>query len=187
MKDLETLLNVRENISLNLLDGVKNRKSDFRTFTLCTTGIISSGRTVVLRGYDSINNILTFHTNYHAEKIEHLKLNPDVCSVFYSKSSKLQIRCFGKASVNYQNQKTKRSWEKMSDMSKECYFQDPHPGTKIDNYDKFTKKIEIKESSFFCVVDIKLSKIDWLFLKREGHRRANIFLDNKIEDQWVSP
>ena len=42
MKDLETLLNVRENISLNLLDGVKNRKSDFRTFTLCTTGIISS-------------------------------------------------------------------------------------------------------------------------------------------------
>ena len=57
MKDLETLLNVRENISLNLLDGVKNRKSDFRTFTLCTTGIISSGRTVVLRGYDSINNM----------------------------------------------------------------------------------------------------------------------------------
>jgi len=40
MKDLETLLNVRENISLNLLDGVKNRKSDFRTFTLCTTGNI---------------------------------------------------------------------------------------------------------------------------------------------------
>ena len=55
------------------------------------------------------------------------------------------------------------------------------------NLNKFTKKIEIKESSFFCVVDIKLSKIDWLFLKREGHRRANIFLDNKVEDQWVSP
>ena len=82
MKDLETLLNVRENISLNLLDGVKNRKSDFRTFTLCTSGVMSSGRTVVLRGYDSTNNILTFHTNSHAEKIEHLKSNPDVCSVF---------------------------------------------------------------------------------------------------------
>ena len=93
MKDLETLLNVRENISYNLLDGVKNRKSDFRTFTLCTTGEVPSGRTVVLRGYDTKNNLLTFHTNLYAEKIEHLKSNPDVCSVFYSKSSKLQIRC----------------------------------------------------------------------------------------------
>ena len=187
MKDPETLLNVRDNISLNLLDGVKNRKSDFRTFTLCTSGNIPSGRTVVLRGYDSINNILTFHTNSHAEKIEHLNSNLNVCSVFYSRSSKLQIRCFGEATINRQNQRSESSWKKMSNMSKECYFQDTLPGTKINNYDKFTTKIEIKESSFFCVVDIKLNKIDWLFLKREGHRRANIFLNSETEDQWVSP
>nr|ADD96348.1 hypothetical protein [uncultured organism MedDCM-OCT-S08-C727] len=81
MKDLETLVNVRENISANLLDGVKNRKSDFRTFTLCTTGEVPSGRTVVLRGYDTKNNLLTFHTNLHAEKIEHLNSNPEVCCV----------------------------------------------------------------------------------------------------------
>tara|TARA_B100001059_G_scaffold32973_1_gene26504 strand:- start:183 stop:746 length:564 start_codon:yes stop_codon:yes gene_type:complete len=187
MKDPETLLNVRENISLNLSDGVKNRKSDFRTFTLCTTGSIPSGRTVVLRGYDSINNIITFHTNSHAEKIQHLNLNSDVCSVFYSKSSKLQFRCFGKASINQKNKKSETSWKKMSEMSRECYFQNPLPGTKINNYDEFTKDVETKESSFFCVIDIKINKIDWLFLKREGHRRANIFLDSKIEDQWVSP
>ena len=32
---LETLENVRENISRSLTEGVKNRKSDFRTFTFC--------------------------------------------------------------------------------------------------------------------------------------------------------
>jgi hypothetical protein len=169
MEDLETLVNVRESISLNLLDGVKNRKSDFRTFTLCTMGEMPSGRTVVLRGYDSINSLL------------------EVCCVFYSKSSKLQIRCFGKASINHKNKKSESSWRKMSDMSKECYFQNPLPGTPIDNYDNFTKNIETRESNFFCVVEIKLSKIDWLFLKRQGHRRANIFMDDKKEDLWVSP
>ena len=67
------------------------------------------------------------------------------------------------------------------------YFQNPLPGTPINTYDNFEKNIESKESDFFCVVEIKLCKIDWLFLKREGHRRANIFLDDKKEDLWVSP
>ena len=51
---LETLENVRENIDSNLSEGVKNRKSDFRTFTLCTSGDSPAGRTVVLRGYDDL-------------------------------------------------------------------------------------------------------------------------------------
>ena len=108
-------------------------------------------------------------------------------SHFYSKSSKLQIRCFGIANINHRNKKSESSWKKMGDISKECYFQDPLPGTPINNYDNFAKKIEIEESDFFCVVEIKLSKIDWLFLKREGHRRANIFFDDKKKDLWVSP
>ena len=75
----------------------------------------------------------------------------------------------------------------MGDISKECYFQNPLPGTPIDNYDTFAKNVEIEESDFFCVVEIKLNKIDWLYLKREGHRRANIFMDEQKEDLWVSP
>ena len=29
----------------------------------------------------------------------------------------------------------------MSDMSKECYFQTPHPGNMIDKYNDFRKKL----------------------------------------------
>ena len=81
---LETLENVRENISNNLSEGVKNRRSDFRTFTLCTSGEFPAGRTVVLRGYDSVNGVITLHTNYHAEKINDLNMNPNVCCVSVS-------------------------------------------------------------------------------------------------------
>ena len=184
---LETLENVRENISYNLSEGVKNRKSDFRTFTLCSHGIYPTGRTVVLRGYDSLTNILTFHTNSHADKIKDINENPYVCCVFYSKSLKIQIRCFGYAEINHKNTRSIASWNNMNDMSKECYFQNPPPGTQIKSYNDFSKTIFSSVSDNFCVVDVKLEKLDWLFLKREGHRRANIFINNKESDTWVSP
>ena len=73
---LETLENVRESISLQLSEGVKNRRSDFRTFSLCTSGDAPAGRTVVIRGYNMEDGIITFHSNYHAEKIKDIKINP---------------------------------------------------------------------------------------------------------------
>ena len=68
---LETLENVRENIEYNLSEGVKNRKSDFRTFTFCTSGESPTGRIVVLRGYNSPEGVITLHTNYHHHPRHH--------------------------------------------------------------------------------------------------------------------
>ena len=184
---LNTLEKVRGNINYLLSDGVKNRKSDFRTFTLCTSGDYPSGRTVVLRGYNSDKGILTFHSNIHAEKIEQLKNNLNVCCVFYSKSKKIQIRVFGHACINHENDRSSDSWNRMSDMSKECYFQTPYPGTTIDKYNDFRKEVLESESSSFTVIDIDINKIDWLYLKREGHRRANIFMNESSKDTWISP
>ena len=184
---LETLENVRENISHHLREGVKNRRSDFRTFTLCTNGDYPSGRTVVIRGYNAEKNILTFHTNSHADKIKDINKNRFVSCIFYSRALKIQIRCFGDAIINHENTRSKNSWNNMSDMSKECYFQDPLPGTKIKNYNTFSKEIISGESKYFSVIDVNIQKIDWLFLKREGHRRANIFFNSEEKDFWVSP
>ena len=161
---LETLENVRENISISLAEGVKNRKSDFRTFTFCTSGKFPTGRTVVLRGYNSENGTITLHSNYHADKIKDLNINPNVCCVFYSKGMKIQIRCFGRAVINHKNDRSSQAWAKMSDMSKECYFQLPNPGERIERYDDFSKKIIDENSEAFSVIDVDIEKIDWLYL-----------------------
>jgi len=184
---LETLENVRDNISQNLADGVKNRNSDFRTFTLCTAGDEPSGRTVVLRGYDSNSGIITLHTNYHAKKINQIENNAAVCCVFYSKKLKLQYRCFGSAKINHKNNITKDVWNKMSNLSKECYFQNPLPDTKINNFDDFTKNITDNQSDYFALININIEYVDWLYLKREGHRRANINIKIPQKDIWVAP
>ena len=184
---LETLENVRESISLYLSEGVKNRKSDFRTFTLCTSTDKPAGRTVVLRGYNREHGIVTLHSNLHAEKVIEINRNSNACCVFYSKAKKIQIRCFGKAEINHNNDKSSRAWSNMSDMSKECYFQKPNPGNIITNYDSFSKNVIDRESDSFVVINIHIEKIDWLYLKREGHRRANIFINETSKDTWVSP
>lgn len=184
---LETLENVRDSIDASLAEGVKNRKSDFRTFTFCTSKDVPAGRTVVLRGYDVKNGIITLHSNINAEKIIELNDNPNTCCVFYSRTKKIQIRCFGKGEVNNNNTRSSQAWNKMSDMSKECYFQNPNPGKAIKKYDDFSKNITNEESNAFAVIDIQIQKIDWLYLKREGHRRAYIFINEPSKDTWVSP
>ena len=100
---------------------------------------------------------------------------------------KIQIRCFGRAVVNYDNDRSSHAWANMSDMSKECYFQVPSPGTIMDSYNDFSKEIIDKKSEAFSVIDVEIGKIDWLYLKREGHRRANIFVKESAKDTWVSP
>ncbi len=75
----------------------------------------------------------------------------------------------------------------MGNLSKECYFQNPLPDTKINNFDDFSKDIINKQSDFFSVVNINIRRIDWLYLKREGHRRANIFINTPQDDVWVAP
>ena len=185
--DLETLENVGESIISCINNGVHDRKSDFHTFTLCTGFKSISGRTVVIRGYDSEKNIIIFHSNYSSEKINEIKDNPKVCCVFYSRKDKIQMRCYGMAELNYQNDQTKTSWAKMGHMSKECYFQNPLPGTKLKDFNSFTTSPLTTESKYFCVVTIKIDKIDWLYLKREGHRRAEIYLNNIAQSHWLSP
>ncbi len=75
----------------------------------------------------------------------------------------------------------------MGNLSKECYFQNPLPDTKINNFDDFSKDIIDKQSQFFSLVNINIRNIDWLYLKREGHRRASIFIDTPQKDIWIAP
>ena len=72
---------------------------------------------------------------------------------------KIQIRCFGRAVVNYDNDRSSHAWANMSDMSKECYFQVPSPGTIMDSYNDFSKEIIDKKSEAFSVIDVEIGRL----------------------------
>ena len=182
---LEQTLQSAESI---LEDAIRNAKNLFHTPVISShsaKGIQT--RTVVLRDFIQDSRIIRFHTDLRSPKVAELQANPAATMQGYDPSIKIQLRMLGSAEVHHQDAVTEAAWAETREMSKECYFQVPSPGTIMNKYNEFSKEIIDKESDAFSVVDVDVEKIDWLYLKREGHRRANIFIKESAKDTWVSP
>ena len=184
----------------NLLDlGLKNRDAPFHIPVLiCGNENNFDGRIVVLRGVNDKEKKLWFHSDIRSNKIKILKKNPNATLLFYDKGEKIQLRISGKANINYHNQTTKVSWQKTTHMSRQCYLGEKAPGVicseptsglseAIDNLKYSVEESEIGYKNF-CVVEIFINSIEWLYLAAKGHRRAYFsFKNNSLEKKWLIP
>ena len=182
-----------------LNSGLLNRDSEFHLpVFICGEGKVFDGRTVVLRGIDKKDKILWFHTDIRSKKIKTLKINPGSSFLFYDKKEKIQLRITGKTKINYQNNITKKSWNKTTHMSRQCYLGNKAPGSEsilptsglteeVDNHKYSIEESEIGYKNF-CVVEIFIESIEWLYLAAKGHRRAYFTLKNSsVEKKWLIP
>jgi len=83
-------------------------------------------------------------------------------------------------------------------MSRQCYLGDEEPGSDsskptsgltdaIDNSEYSIEESEIGYENF-CVIEIFIKSIEWLYLAAKGHRRAFFNLNkNEIEKKWLIP
>ena len=179
--------------------GLQNRDLPFHIPTfICADKDKSDGRLVVLRGVDEKEKKIWFHSDIRSNKIKILKFNPEANLLFYDKSEKIQLRISGNVKINYQNQITKKSWEKTAHLSRQCYLGDKSPGSnasaptsgltnKIDNL-KYTKEESEIGYKNFCVVEVYIKSIEWLYLAAKGHRRAYFNITNDVlEKKWLIP
>ena len=179
---------IYENIWKSLDKGVKDRLSDYHTFSLATSSKnIAEIRTVVLRGYDRQNQSIIFHTNNLTNKINEIKNNPSVGALFYDRKGKIQIRFNGDAVINNMDQYCIERWNKMSAQSQECYYQNISPGQNIESPEIVKNKLENKLSKNFTVITINISKIDWLYLSSKGHTRVKFLKNDGFTGQWIAP
>ena len=182
---------------LNL--GLINRDAPFHIPAfICGKNNNSDGRIVVLRGINEKEKKIWFHSDIRSNKIKILKSNPLGTLLFYDKKEKIQLRVIGKVKINYQNNIAKNSWKKTAHMSRQCYLGKNAPGleskapssgltTNIDN-SKYT--IEESENGYknFCVVEVYVNSIEWLYLAAKGHRRAFFSLNNiSVKKKWLIP
>ena len=154
------------------------------------------GRIVVLRGINQKEKKISFHSDIRSNKVKIIKLNSQGGLLFYDKSEKIQLRICGTAKINYKNDITKKSWKKTAHMSRQCYLGEKAPGLNSDlptsglSDDIDNSKYTLEESEIgyknFCVIDIFINSIEWLFLAAKGHRRAFFKLKNDvIEKKWL--
>ena len=179
--------------------GLSDRDAPFHIpVFICGHNSNADGRMVVLRGINKKDKSLWFHTDIRSKKAKTLKTNPIASLLFYDKEEKIQLRIVGKTKVNYQNDITKKSWDNTTHMSRQCYLGDKAPGSntatptsglteKIDNHKYSIEESEIGYKNF-CVVEIFIESIEWLYLAARGHRRAYFALKNSsVEKKWLIP
>jgi len=179
--------------------GLQNRDAPFHIpIFICGDENKFDGRIVVMRGVDQKENKIWFHSDIRSEKIKKLKSRSEGVLLFYNKDEKIQLRIFGNTKINYQNDITKRSWLKTAHMSRQCYLGDKAPGSNVsfptsglsENVDNLKYTIEQSEVGYknFCVVEVFINSIEWLYLAAKGHRRAIfIFKNNIIQKKWLIP
>ena len=195
--DLDEVLNTIWDL---LIIGKSKAKSEFHQGYISTiTNDFPSIRTVVLRHVNKSSNTISFHTDFRSKKIDELNNNKKVSMLFYDHGKKIQIKISGNAEIHNMNHVSKVAWEQSKAFSKKCYIVKNAPGSLSDNptsgylieHEKKLPENEILESGYknFTMVTIQIASIEWLYLHRDGHRRAFFKYNNKnlIEKNWLTP
>ena len=175
--------------------GLNSGKHPFHIFSVSTVkNNKPDSRTVVLRAVEKENKSISFHTDLRSKKVLQIKESENICALFYDKDTKIQLRIYGSASKETDSLLIKEKWNSSKEMSKLCYLNKISPGEVInESKDYLYGKEELNNIELgiknFSIINIKISKIDWLSLNHEGHQRMliNYTSNNKIEFDWVAP
>ena len=182
-----------------LNEGLRNRDASFHIpVFVCGEKNKFDSRIVVLRGVSETEKKIWFHSDIRSNKVKVLKSNSEANFLFYDKSEKVQLRINGLSKINYKNDITLDSWKKTAHMSRQCYLGDKAPGSNaatatsgltedVDNLKYSKEESEIGYENF-CVIEVFIKSIEWLYLAAKGHRRAYFLLkNNSLEKKWLIP
>lgn len=180
-----------------LINGANKRRDSFQTPCIATVnnGEISM-RTVVLRKANPFSRELRFHTDIRSPKWKELGISNSISALFYNASSRIQLRIKGKAILHFNNDISLDAWQKTSLSSRRCYLTQLNPSSFSDIPSSgLSEQIEQKNFTLedsevgqfnFGVVSIEVDSIEWLWLNREGHRRAFFdYVQNSYK--WMIP
>ncbi len=176
-----------------LTHGVRDRRSPFHTPAVATIGIDGRPRmrTVVIRGADSVQRSLRFHTDLRGAKVVEIRGDPRIALHAYDPRSKFQVRVEGCASIHFDDPVADHAWDASKLMSRACYGTEPQPGAPLNEVGSFdipSAEEDINAGrANFCVVLLHVASIETLYLDHAGHRRAVFALDDMIEAKWLSP
>ena len=193
MKETDKIL---ENEWAELLKGIKIGQHPFHTFNFSTiSNDLPSIRTVVLRKANSKSNEISFHTDNRSSKYHEVLANNKVCSLFYDRKRKVQLRMYGKAYIDQDNSQSSISWKRMTNESKICYMGPYAPSTMINDFEpnlpkilphQINQKYENLGYKNFCIINISIARIDWLYLDHKGHKRLLFYFGNNVKANWIA-
>lgn len=161
-----------------LASAATDRRAAMHTPSVATIGLDGSprSRTVVLRHFDRTERSIRFHTDIRSEKYAELQTDPRIAAHFYDVGEKIQLRLNGRATVHVTDSLANEAWAASQAMSRHCYVTEPAPGSVISDGGNFSipKGRELTDDGrrHFCAVKMVFTRLEWLWLGSDGHRRA---------------
>jgi pyridoxamine 5'-phosphate oxidase len=153
-----------------LTAAVGRPKDPWRTPVLVTCGD-GEGRVVVLRAVDGVGREIEFHTDARSPKVRALERDPRVTWVFYSPRWQVQLRIRAVARVHVGDEAAEAAWGRVPAASRSNYADGPAPGVVVSaplDAADFRGGIQ----AHFARVQTRVDRVDWLWLRPGGHRRA---------------
>ena len=184
---LEETLQVADSI---LSDAVDNSKTLFHTLVVSSfDGSKISSRVMVLREFDINKRIMRFHTDYRAPKIKQFSNKSIATVVGYDPNIKVQIKLHGNINVHQNNDISQKAWEASTNRSRKCYSVRGGSSKLIENPNEYDIKEYDAEDGYknFSVLIFSFDSLEFLYLKRSGHRRAIHSWDDDLVSSWLVP
>ena len=184
---LEETLQVADSI---LSDAVDNSKTLFHTLVVSSFDESKiSSRVMVLREFDINKRIMRFHTDYRAPKIKQFSNKSIATVVGYDPNIKVQIKLHGKINVHQNNDISQKAWEASTNRSRKCYSVKGGSSKLIENPNEYDIKEYDAEDGYknFSVLIFSFDSLEFLYLKRSGHRRAIHSWDDDLVSSWLVP
>ena len=164
-----------------------------------SAGGLAQGRTVVLRGFNRQQRQLQIYTDVRSAKVAELRTQPCCTLVAYQPNPMIQLRLNTNAIVNHNNEITCEAWAFMPGPNRCNYLTDPDPGSismkatdgrPVINAASVPTNDENETAySHFSVIVFTINKLEWLYLPRRGHRRAQFIWDqvDSLQSNWLIP
>ena len=184
---LEETLQVADSI---LSDAVDNSKTLFHTLVVSSfDGSKISSRVMVLREFDINKRVMRFHTDYRAPKIKQFSNKSIATVVGYDPNIKVQIKLHWKINVHQNNDISQKAWEASTNRSRKCYSVKGGSSKLIENPNEYDIKEYDAEDGYknFSVLIFSFDSLEFLYLKRSGHRRAIHSWDDDLVSSWLVP
>ncbi len=173
--------------------GAAPGKSRFSMVQVATVGADGAprARTVVIRSVDADARQIAFHTDRRSPKVRELQSDPRVTVIGYDMEARRQVRIEGLARLHIGDNEALGAWSASRADTRVNYQSETAPGEEIARPGDANKRPSADEKagfSHFCRVVVEVSKIDWLDLATDGHRRAcHIWNGADWDSAWVAP
>lgn len=166
-----------------MVRGGVDKKSAFSTPSVATVDVKSDGRisaqqrTMILRSATESSQILRFYTDNRSLKTTQIRASSGTSILFYSATQHLQIRLQGVAQLRIEDALCLQLWNNLPPHGRSSYLSLTAPGTACKSLDEYATEIEQVPTNF-CVMDVRATEIETLFLYRAGNQRACFQYDN---------